>query len=55
MTLHAINVHKQHAGKDPYSVLHISFLLLADSWGQESIVPKCHDIALTPELFCRNI
>jgi len=26
--LHAINAHTQHGGKDPYSVLHISFMLL---------------------------
>jgi hypothetical protein len=56
MTLHAVNVHKQHGGKDPYSVLHISFmLLLADFCGKESIVPNGYDIAWTQELFCRNI
>jgi len=56
MTLHAINVHKQHGGKDPYSLLHMSFMLpLADFWGKESKVPNCYDIAWTPELFCRNI
>lgn len=56
MTLHAINVYKQHGGKDPYRVLHISFmLLLADSWRKESKVPNCYDVAWTPALFCRDI
>ena len=57
MMLHAINVYKQHGGKDPYSVLHISFMFpLTDSWGKESKVPNCYDIVWNwPQLFCRNI